>query len=56
MMSDELTLFLILFAVLFSAVAAWCKTLQEREADKNRVEPREAETEADKHCKTRKPN
>lgn len=54
MMSDELKLFAVLFVVLFSAVAAWCRTLAEKQGYRDTSKLREAENEAARHNRTEK--
>ena len=54
MMSDELTIMLIIGVVLFAMVAAWCRTLAEKRGHRDTSKLREAESEATRYSRTEK--
>ena len=51
---SEVTLFLIIGLMLFAGVAAWCRTLAEREGYRDPAEYHEAEREAARRSRTEK--
>lgn len=54
MTTEELRLFLIIGLVLFAGVAAWCRTLAEKQGYRDTSKLREAENEAARHNSTEK--
>ena len=53
-MTDELTLLLIIGLILFAGVAAWCRTLAEKQGYRDTSKLHEAESEATRHNSTEK--
>lgn len=51
---SELSLFLIIGLVLFAGVAAWCRTLAEKQGYRDTSKVREAESEAKRYNRTEK--
>ena len=54
MTTEELSLFLMIGLVLFAGVAAWCRTIAERQGYRDTSKMREAENEAARHNRTEK--
>ncbi|WP_274957551.1 hypothetical protein [Millionella massiliensis] len=51
---SEVSLFLIIGLVLFAGVAAWCRTLAEKQGYRDTSKVREAESEASRYNRTEK--
>ena len=51
---SEVSLFLIIGLVLFAGVAAWCRTLAEKQGYRDTSKLHEAESEATRHSSTEK--
>ena len=52
--TSELSLFLTIGLILFAGVAAWCRTIAERQGYRDTSKLHEAESEATRHSSTEK--